>query len=295
MGSMLDDIDTATELLEAIFIPLILIELLVLRRARRLGWSRIKEMLANGATYLLYLPAGVVGITLWTQVFDAVDGLVPWSIPTNWMTIPIAIVVADFVYYWEHRVSHEKRLLWDLYHSVHHSSERFDQSTSLRLGIFDGMLTLVFSLPMVAAGFSPGLTLASTALVLGYQTWIHTEVIDRLPRWFEAVFNTPSHHRGHHGAEPPYLDVNYGGILIVWDRLFGTFQPELERPVYGLTTQIESSNPIDIQFSQLRLLLRDLRADRSWAMRWARLWNPPGWQLRSTALAARAGGDAPRR
>ncbi|MEM9611646.1 MAG: sterol desaturase family protein [Actinomycetota bacterium] len=281
---MIENLNGVTALFEAVFVPLILIELLVLRRARRLGWARIKEMLANGAGYLfLYLPAGIVGVALWIRVFDAVAEAVPWSVPTNWWTIPVAIVVADFVYYWEHRVSHEKRVLWDLYHSVHHSSEQFDQSTNLRLGVFDGMLTLVFSLPMVVVGFSPGLVLAATALVLGYQTWIHTEVIDRMPRWFEAVFNTPSHHRGHHGAERPYLDVNYGGILIVWDRLFGTFQPELDTPVYGLTTQIESSNPIDIQFSQLWLLIRDLRADRSWRTRWARLWNRPGWQVPTAA------------
>lgn len=120
--------------------------------------------------------------------------------------------------------------------------------------------------------------LLATGVVIAYQTWIHTEVITKTPRWFEAVFNTPSHHRAHHGADDPYLDVNYGGILIIWDRLFGTFQPELYRPTYGLTTQIESSNPIDVQFSQLRLLGRDLKADSSWTVRLRRLWNRPGWQ-----------------
>ena len=275
---MLDSIETVTELLETIFIPLILVELIVLRRARRLGWARLKEMLANAATYVLYVPAAILGVAVWMRIYDATDSLIPWSIPTTWPAIVVAVVLSDFIYYWEHRVSHEKRLLWDLYHSVHHSSERFDQTTSLRLGMFDAMITLVFSLPMVVLGFSPGLTLTTTALVLGYQTWIHTELIQRMPRWFEAVFNTPSHHRGHHGAERPYLDVNYGGILIIWDRLFGTFQPELARPVYGLTTQIESSNPLDIQFSQLRLLWRDLRAEPVWRTRWRRLWNRPGWQ-----------------
>ena len=99
-----------------------------------------------------------------------------------------------------------------------------------------------------------------------------------MPRWFEAVFNTPSHHRAHHGAEHPYLDTNYGGFLIVWDKLHGTFQPELATPIYGLTTQIESSNPLDVQFSQLALLGKDLRADTSWRTRLTRLWSRPGWQ-----------------
>ncbi|MEO1060511.1 MAG: sterol desaturase family protein [Actinomycetota bacterium] len=275
---MLDLIDTASALFETLFLPLVLVELVVLRRLRELGRARGKEMLANGVTFLLLIVAGAIGALVWVPVFEGVEALVPWSIPITWWTLPIAVVVADFVYYWEHRISHERRLLWDLYHSVHHSSPHFDQTTSLRIGIFDGLLTIVFSLPMVAVGFSAEITLAMTAFVLAYQGWIHTEVIDRMPRWFEAVFNTPSHHRVHHGNERPYLDVNYGGILIVWDRLFGTFQPELERPTYGLTTQIESSNPLDIQFSQLRLLWADLRADADWRTRWARLWNGPGWQ-----------------
>lgn len=278
MGFMTDDIDLATQLLESIFVPLILIELLVLHQARKLGWTRLKEMFANGATFLLFIPAGIIGVAIWTPVFSSLQAIIPWSIPTTWWSVALAIVVADFIYYWEHRVSHERRVLWDLYHSVHHSSEDFDQTTSLRLGILDGILTLVFSLPMIVLGFSTAVTLATTALVLGYQTWIHTELIARMPRWFEAIFNTPSHHRGHHGAEHPYLDVNYGGILIVWDRLFGTFQPELQTPTYGLTQQIESSNPLDIQFSQLRLLWADLRADDDWRTRWARFWNAPGWQ-----------------
>jgi hypothetical protein len=99
-----------------------------------------------------------------------------------------------------------------------------------------------------------------------------------MPRWFEFVFNTPSHHRAHHGSEEQYLDANYGGILILWDRLFATFKAEEHRPVYGLTTQIESSNPIDVQFSEIRKLGRDLRGDRSWATRMQRLWQPPSWQ-----------------
>ena len=113
--------------------------------------------------------------------------------------------------------------------------------------------------------------------MIGYQTWIHTELVDRLPRWFEFVFNTPSHHRAHHGTEPHYLDCNYGGILIIWDRAFGTFRPERERPTYGLTTQIESSNPVDVQLSEVRKLLRDLRRDPNWRTRLRRLWERPGW------------------
>ncbi|MCL4129583.1 UNVERIFIED_CONTAM: hypothetical protein GTU68_054240, partial [Idotea baltica] len=190
----------------------------------------------------------------------------------------LAVLVADLIYYLEHRFEHEHRLPWDLWHSVHHSSESYDQTTGLRLGLFDALLTTGFLLPMIMLGFPPGMTLVASAVVVGYQTWIHTEWIKKTPRWFEAIFNTASHHRAHHGADDHYLDVNYGGILIIWDRMFGTFQAETNRPTYGLTTQIESSNPLDIQFSQLRLLWADLKADHTWRDRLHRLWNKPGWQ-----------------
>ncbi|MEM7340283.1 MAG: sterol desaturase family protein [Actinomycetota bacterium] len=274
---MEDTLQLVTDIFESVFVPILIVELIWLGWARRLGWSRIKEMLANGVTFALFVVAAVIGAVVWFPIFTAVEGLVPWSIPTTWWSAVLAIVLADLVYYVEHRFEHEHRLPWDLYHSVHHSSEAYDQTTGLRLGIFDALLTVGFSLPLVILGFSPTLVFLSIGIVIAYQGWIHTELVGRMPRWFEAVFNTPSHHRAHHGNDRPYLDVNYGGILIIWDRLFGTFQREIERPTYGLTTQIESSNPIDIQFSQIRLLLRDLRADRSWRTRLARLWNRPGW------------------
>jgi len=267
-----------TDVLELLLVPILLFELVWLWRQRNLTGARVKEMLANTSSLLVVLPAGVLGFVFWFAVFEWISGVLAWSIPTTWFTVIIAIVLADLVYYLEHRFEHEHRLPWDLYHSVHHSSESYDQTTGLRLGAFDALLTIGFSLPLVVMGFTPTLVLLATGVVIGYQTWIHTETITRTPRWFESIFNTPSHHRAHHGADEHYLDVNYGGILIIWDRLFGTFQEETNRPTYGLTTQIGSSNPIDIQLSQLRLLVRDLKADSDWGVRLKRLWNRPGWQ-----------------
>lgn len=287
---MEDALQTATDLLEVVFVPILAIELIWLRRRRKLGWPRIKEMLANLSSLLFIIPAGVVGFVLWFALFEWVSGLLPYAIPNTWFSAVLAILAADFIYYWEHRFEHEHRLPWDLYHSVHHSSESYDQTTSLRLGLFDALLSLGYSLPMVLLGFSPVLVMLAVGIVVAYQTWIHTELVTRMPGWFEAVFNTPSHHRAHHGADSHYLDVNYGAILILWDRLFGTFQQETTRPNYGLTTQIESSNPLDVQFSQLRLLGHDLATDESWAVRFQRLWNRPGWQPspdRSTAFGKR--------
>ncbi|MEL6984564.1 MAG: sterol desaturase family protein, partial [Actinomycetota bacterium] len=241
------------------------------------------------SSLLVVIPAGAIGIALWFGLFTWISNLLPWAIQTTWFSAIGAVVIADLIYYAEHRFEHEHRLPWDLYHSVHHSSESYDQTTGLRLGLFDALLTLGYTLPMVLLGFSPTLVLLAMGVVVGYQTWIHTEVISRTPRWFEAVFNTASHHRAHHGSDGHYLDVNYGGILIIWDKLFGTFQPETNRPTYGLTTQIESSNPIDIQFSQLRLLWRDLRSDRTWGDRLRRLWHHPGWEPAERQTAAHLG------
>ncbi|MEL6183107.1 MAG: sterol desaturase family protein [Myxococcota bacterium] len=268
-------IEDLTDVLEVLFVPILLVELVWLRHRRHLDGARLREMLANASALLFYVPAGVIGFLAWSAVFNAVAAWIPWSLPTTWWTAILAVLLADFIYYWEHRFEHEHRLPWDLYHSVHHSSPHYDQTTGLRLGLFDALLTLGFSLPMVVLGFSPTLALLASGLVVAYQTWIHTEVVQRMPAWFEAVFNTPSHHRAHHGADHPYLDVNYGGILIVWDRLFETFQPELRRPRYGLTTPLESSNPLDVQFSQVRKLWQDLKRDRAWSTRWARLWRRP--------------------
>jgi len=275
---------TITEVLEIVIVPLLAIELWWLRRQGELRWNtRIKEMLTNVSSLLFLLPGAAIGLVCWSWLFHKIAAVVPWSIPANWGTALLAVLGADFIYYWEHRFEHEHRLPWDLWHSVHHSGHTYDQTTSLRLGFFDGLLTTGFSVPLVLAGFTPTFALAATAVVIGYQTWIHTETIRRLPRWFEYVFNTASHHRAHHGADEHYLDVNYGAVLILWDRMFGTFQVETNRPDYGLTTQIESSHPLDVQFSQLKLLWRDLRNDTSWSIRLTRLWKRPGWQAPAAA------------
>ncbi|MGH1489197.1 MAG: sterol desaturase family protein [Acidimicrobiales bacterium] len=270
--------------MENVIIPLLAIELVWLWRSGRLNKKRLKEMAANISSLIVIIPAGFIGLVLWYTIFEAIRSVLPFAIPANWLTVAACLLVVDLIYYAEHRFEHTHRLPWDLYHSVHHSSPEFDQTTSLRLSGFDALLTMGFLTPAVLIGFHPLLVLGSYGLVVAYQTWIHTEVIKRTPRWFEYVFNTASHHRVHHGADSEYLDTNYGGILILWDRLFGTFQRELHRPTYGLTTQIESSHPVDVQFSEIRRLWAELRHDSDWSTRLRRLWNPPGWQPKSLGV-----------
>ncbi len=191
-------------------------------------------------------------------------------------SIVSAMVLWDFLYYWDHRWMHEVRLLW-ANHVTHHSSERYNLSTALRQP-WSGYLTFWVFAPMPLLGFPLSVTAKASQLNLLYQYWIHTEVIDRLPPLVENVLNTPSHHRGHHGANRQYLDKNYGGILIVWDKLFGTFEPEVRRVKYGLTKNIHTFNPLSIAYHEMVDIARDVRRARGMRDKLRCVFGPPGTQ-----------------
>ena len=166
---------------------------------------------------------------------------------TGWLPWAGALLLADFIWYWEHRFGHIVRILWAI-HSVHHSSEKFNYSVALRLPWLGGLSRIPFLMPMALLGFSPDVILLSFSLVLLYQIWVHTEYVGKIGV-LEEILMTPSHHRVHHAVNPQYLDKNYGGILILWDKLFGTFVREQERPIYGLTTPIETHNVVQLTSS----------------------------------------------
>jgi len=277
MTHIMTTLESLAGLLEVVFFPLLAIEVAWLWLGQRLSGDRIREMAANISSLLVIIPGAAVGLAIWFTIFEAIERRNPLNISVGWTSTIICLVLADLIYYAEHRFEHTHRLPWDLYHSVHHSSPSYDQTTSLRLSGFDALLTMGFLMPLILVGFTTEIVLVCYGVVIAYQTWIHTEIVKRTPRWFAFVFNTPSHHRAHHGSDDIYLDTNYGGILILWDRLFGTFRAETHTPDYGLTTQIESSNPLDVQFSEIRRLFKDLRNDRRWRTRARRLWNRPGW------------------
>lgn len=166
---------------------------------------------------------------------------------SEWLTpsVPnfiLTLIVFDFFYYWAHRFSHEWNFLWAS-HVVHHSSEEYNLSVALRQSWFHSLFAFFIFLPVPAMGFHPTIFFAAGGVVTLYQFWVHTKAIDRMPRWFEFIFNTPSHHRVHHGRNPKYIDKNHAAIFIIWDRMFGTFQVEEEEPVYGITTPTKSWNP----------------------------------------------------
>ena len=189
-----------------------------------------------------------------------------------------ALVLWDFLYYWEHRWMHEVRLFW-AHHVTHHSSERYNLSTALRQPWSPFLMWWVFW-PMPLLGYDSATIRRAGQLNLLYQYWIHTEAIDRLPAPAEAVLNTASHHRVHHGSNPQYLDKNYGGILIVWDKLFGTFEPEVRRVRYGLTTNISTYNPFRIGYHEFAAIARDVRCAPTWRDRVGHVVRRPGWTPR---------------
>ena len=190
----------------------------------------------------------------------------------------VALLGWDFIYYWNHRSMHEHRFLWSV-HVVHHSSEHYNLSTALRQTVADTFGVFIPYSALCLVGISPELVLASRGINLIYQYWIHTEAIDRLGR-AEAVLNSPAAHRVHHGVNPQYLDRNHGGILITWDRVFGTFTEEVEPPTYGLTENISSFSPWVIASHEYRTMLSDLSMARSWSDRLGFLLKGPGWAKR---------------
>jgi sterol desaturase/sphingolipid hydroxylase (fatty acid hydroxylase superfamily) len=201
-----------------------------------------------------------------------------------WWAWPLAILGDDFCYYWFHRTSHEVRFLWAA-HENHHSSRHYNLSTALRQSWTTPFTAPLFWAPLALLGVEPLMILTAQGISLVYQFWIHTELIDRLGP-FEVLFNTPSHHRVHHGRNVRYLDRNHGGILIVWDRLFGTFEEETEPVDYGLTRNIHTFNPLRIASHEWIAMFRDAARARSLGDALRTLWKPPGWSADGSTRTA---------
>lgn len=269
-----------------VFLVLIVVELVALRYSGD-DEPKLKGYAAKDAGTSLFM--GLVG-ALVAVLFRAVAllgyaagyvYLAPWHLPANtWWSWVLVILAVDLLWYCYHRMSHRVRLIWAA-HQAHHSSEYFNYSTALRQKWnlwFENLMWL----PLPLLGVPPWLVYTAFSINLIYQFWVHTEKIGTLPGPIELVFNTPSHHRVHHGSDPEYLDSNYAGILIVWDRLFGTFTAERHRPTYGLTTPVGTYNPMKLQFGAYAALARDVRAARSLRECLGYLFRPPGWRPSGT-------------
>ena len=271
--------DLATRIDEAFLVigaAILFIELAeVLFKGSHKGRSLL-EMVASASTQIPYLVVEALILTSAYGVFYILaEVVVPWELPLTWWVVALAVIAADFTYYWEHRIAHEVRLLWTQ-HAVHHSSREYNIITGIRFGPLEGVWSLIAHIPLVFLGFSPEMIFFGIITVLAYQTWIHTELVGKMG-WFDAVMNSPANHRVHHGCDDKYIDRNYGGITVIWDQLFGTYQAEEETPRYGLKREFDSRNPIAVWFSEVPGLWRDVRAARSWGEAWRYMMRAPGW------------------
>jgi sterol desaturase/sphingolipid hydroxylase (fatty acid hydroxylase superfamily) len=261
------------------FAALVAIEMWLVRRRGRgaYDWKDAGSSLTLGlgSTIAGALTAGAVAAiayAVWQfRLFD-----IPWT----WWAFLLCFVLYDLAYYWFHRAAHRVRWFWAS-HVVHHSSQHYNLTTALRQ-TWTGLISLgfIFSLPLFLIGFDPAMVAFCAGLNLVYQFWIHTEQVGRMPRWVEAVMNTPSHHRVHHATNPLYLDRNYAGVFIIWDRMFGTFQPELNevRPRYGIVKNLGTLNPLWAAVHEWAGIAIDVSRARSASELAGFIAGPPGWR-----------------
>ena len=268
-----------------VFFLLIAVELLVARARGLSGAYRLNDAINSLSLGVMSQVVGIFVKVLNYGVYALVFGHVALGTwPGEWWAWVLAIVFYDFCYYWNHRLGHESAVFWAS-HVVHHQSQRYNLSTALRQTSSGAFLSWIFYLPMAVAGVPPAMFAVAAIVDLLYQYWIHTEVIGKLG-WFDRWFASPSNHRVHHAVNDRYIDRNYGGILMAWDRLFGTFVDETERCVYGTRAPLNSWDPLWANFEVYADLARKSMHCRRWGDR-LRVWlKPPGWQ------PAEAGGTA---
>ena len=236
------------------------------------------DSLANYTLVALQLLFGVVGKSLFIITsLEWIRARGPQLVTDSWWAGVILFLGVDLGYYLFHRASHRVRFLWAI-HEAHHSSELMNFSVALRQPPLEPWFDWPFFIGLAWVGFSAKAILTMYAFNLFYQFFIHTEVIGKLPRWIEWFVNTPSHHRVHHGTNPEYIDRNYGGALIVWDRLFNSFTEEKAPVKYGVLHPVTSHQPFFVGFHLWADIFRDVMASRSWKDRLLHILAPPDWK-----------------
>jgi len=256
-------------------------------REGRRRWGRLARKVARVSSVAAVVAGGVALTTTLASRFTP-DRMWKRRVLPDLGTGPVALATAvlawDFIYYWNHRFMHESRYMWAV-HVVHHSSERYNLSTALRQPVADVVGTFLPYGALCILGIRPEMIASARGINLLYQYWIHTDTIRNIGP-FEKVLNTPSHHRVHHGRNPQYLDRNHGSILIVWDKLFGTFEPEDDTVVYGLTKNINTFDPARIATHEHADILRDVAASENWSDRLSYVVRGPGWAYQRHAERA---------
>lgn len=281
MSDLLDPMKNPVTYAVPFFLLTIAIELAALRWLDHddgvTGYLRkdTSTSLLMGLGSLVFLTALKVGtFVVYSALFVHVA---LWRLPTDTWWYWVGLILGmDLAYYFQHRFVHRVRIGWAA-HQAHHSSEYMNFGTALRQK-WNPWFEFIFWLPLPLLGFAPWTIYVAFSFSLIYQFFVHTELVGRLWRPIELVFNTPSHHRVHHGSDPEYLDKNYAGILIVWDRLFGSFAEEKQRPTYGLTTPVETYNVVTLQYGDYATLFRQVREADRWRHKLGYVLGPPGWR-----------------
>ncbi len=261
-----------------IILALVIFEVLYCSFAKK-NYYNFQDTIANLATAIgnqcVNLVVAVVVFKLYGWIYEHYRF---FTIDFNWLWAIVLIIAIDFLFYWFHRLGHEINVLWAA-HMPHHSSEEMNLAVGLRASVTQRIFSFFFYWPLPLLGFSPEMIYAMTAFHLLGGFWHHTRVIPKLG-WFEKWFNTPSHHRVHHGVQTKYLDKNYGELLIIWDKMFGTFQEEEEEVLYGVTSPVSSWNPLDIYFQTWKALIKDAK-DAPYFIDKIKIWFMPlGWRPR---------------
>ncbi|MDB2668667.1 sterol desaturase family protein [Alphaproteobacteria bacterium] len=269
------------------FLLFVVLEMLAVRVFRANGNVDVKD---DGVSVFLGLMSAVmngfaafltIGALYWAAQYQLFD------VPMTFAMLALCFVLDDFRFYLHHRIAHRVRWVWAM-HFVHHSSNRFSFAVALRqpwTKHFSG--TMMLKLPLVMLGFDPLMVIFCGAVNAIYQFFLHTQTIGMLPRWYEFIFNTPSHHRVHHGRNPQYLDANYAGTLIIWDRLLGTFASEKEKVDFGLVSPLTSLNPVRILLTEYIATFKDIsQRGLTIKQRLAYLLGPPGWSHDGSRLSS---------
>ncbi len=265
------------------FLPIFLLALaleLIVNRKRNLDLYERKDTIASLWMTVFVVFVDVLPKFLALIAFYFLHSISPLAdvIQRQWWAWVLLFFLDDITYYFMHRANHEVRLFW-AGHVSHHSAIKMNFATALRQGVMERVHKYAFWLPLALLGFDPLMLFTMMSISLFYQYWLHTELIGKLPNWYERIFNTPSHHRVHHASNIRYLDCNHAGTLIIWDRLFGTFSQEVdeEPTIYGLTSNITSHNPFYVATHEYQTIWSDIKRASTLSDKLSYLFKAPGW------------------
>lgn len=258
-----------------IFLGFVLLEYIYQKRKHQKHY-RLNDALTNlnigigHIVFNLFTRAFILGAFFWVS-----ERVAFFHIPSGLVSVITILIIYDFCFYWAHRMSHEINVLWGA-HVVHHQSEDYNLTVALRQSWIHSSLAFIFFMPLAFLGIDIISLGIATSINSFYQFWIHTQSIKKLPNWFEYIFNTPAHHRVHHGINPKYIDKNHGGMFIIWDRMFGTFMEEEETPTFGVTKNMNSWNPV---FANIQYYIELIKIGKPMEIKnKIRLWfGRPGW------------------